>query len=44
MYVKTGLQSYCDTSYTSWVSASRMWILENYKDIVEYWYKIHILL
>jgi len=33
--VKTGLQSYCDTSYSS-VGVNQMWILKNSKDLLEY--------
>jgi hypothetical protein len=33
--VKTGLQSYCDTSY-SLGGVNQMWILKNSKDLLEY--------
>jgi hypothetical protein len=33
--VKTGLQRYCDTSYSSG-GVSQIWILKNSKDLLEY--------
>ena len=33
--VKTGLQSYCDTSYSTG-GVNQMWILKNSKDLLEY--------
>jgi hypothetical protein len=33
--VKTGLQSYCDTSYSRG-GVNQMWILKSYKDLLEY--------
>jgi hypothetical protein len=33
--VKTGLQSYCNTSYSR-SGVNQMWILKNYKDMLEY--------
>ena len=33
--VKTGLQSYCDTSYSRG-GVNQMWILKNSKDLLEY--------
>ena len=33
--VKTGLQSYCDTSYSR-CDVNQMWILKNSKDMLEY--------
>jgi hypothetical protein len=38
--VKTGLQSYCDTSYSRG-GVNQMWILKNSKDLLEYWYHQH---
>jgi hypothetical protein len=35
MYVKTGLQSYCDISYPRG-DVNQMWILLNSKDLLEY--------
>ena len=35
MYVKTGLQSYCDTSYPRG-DVNQMYILQNSKDLLEY--------
>ena len=34
-FVKTGLQSYCDTSYSRG-GVNQMWILKNSKDLLEY--------
>jgi hypothetical protein len=35
LLVKTGLQSYCDTSYSRG-GVNQMWILKNSKDLLEY--------